>query len=247
FPLAGLYDGDKWLIERFNINNIAAASLTEFDEKDNNSPRVLAAGLSEGGYDLEVGEQEVSLIATNGELVENFEEIIPGATTLLDEEFTPEAVVGNLGDRNILHLDTTVALVTAEAGKNKPEDSFILFANGERLTLRDLESWSLENLDLVVLSAVETNLGSDMGNGEEIAAFGYQMQRAGVEAIVTSLWRVDEEAVEEFMKTFYSVLQEGKSTAQALRETQIAMITKEGRYGGSPHYWAQFVLMGNGF
>ncbi len=246
-PLAALYDGEKWLVERFNVNNIAAASLTEFDANNNGAPRVLAAGLTAGDYNLQVGDREVSLIATTGELVENLAETIPGTTMLLDEEFTPEGMVENLSDRNILHLDTPVALVTGEGGKGKPEDSFILFANGERFTVRDMETLSLENLDLVVLSAVETNLGSDMGNGEEIVSFGYQMQRAGVEAIITSLWRADEEAVGEFMTTFYGVLQEGKSAAEALRETQIAMISKEGRSGRSPYYWAQFVLMGNGF
>lgn len=246
-PLAGLYDGKKWLVERFNVNNIAAASLTDFDSKNNGSPRVLAAGLTEGDYNLQVGDVEVSLVATTGEVVENLAETVPETRTLLDEDFSPEGMVGNLSDRNILHLDTPVALVTGEAGKGKPEDSFILFADGERLTVRDLETLSLENLDLVVLSAAETNLGSDMGNGEEIVSFGYQMQRAGVGAIITSLWRADEEAVGEFMTTFYRVLQEGKSTAEALRETQIAMISKEGRSGRSPYYWAQFVLMGNGF
>ncbi len=246
-PLAALYDGEKWLVERFNINNIAAASLTEFDAKNNGSPRILAAGLTEGNYNLQVGDRQVSLIATTGELVENLAEAIPGTTTLLGAEFSPEGMVGNLSDRNILHLDTPVALVTGEAGKGKPEDSFILFADGERFTVRELETLSLENLDLVVLSAVETNLGSDMGNGEEIVSFGYQMQRAGVEAIITSLWRSDEEAVGEFMTTFYRVLQEGKSPAEALRETQIATIGKEGISGRSPYYWAQFVLMGNGF
>ncbi|MDY6802544.1 MAG: tetratricopeptide repeat protein [Cyanobacteriota bacterium] len=246
-PLGALYDGDRWLVERFNINNIAAASLSEFDAKSKASPRVLAAGLTAGDYNFQIGDREVSLIATTGELVANLAELIPGTNILLDEEFTPEGMVNNLSDRNILHLDTPVALVTGEEGNGKPEDSFILFANGERLTLQDMAKWSLPNLDLVVLSAAETNLGGDMGNGEEIVTLGYQMQQAGVGAIITSLWRVDEEAAGEFLTTFYSVLQEGKSTAEALRETQITMISKDGRLGRSPYYWAQFVLMGNGF
>lgn len=246
-PLAGLYDGEQWLVERFQIHNITAASQTEFKAISQGEPRVLAAGLTEGNYNFQRGNREISLMATTGEVVENLAATIPGTTTLLDEEFSPENVVENLSDRNILHLDTPVALVIGEEGKGKPEDSFILFADGQRFTLKDLEKWSLPNLNLVVLSSAETNLGGDMGNGEEIVSFGYQMQQAGVEATLTSLWRVDEEAVEEFMIIFYRVLQEGKSTAQALRETQIAMITKEGRFGSNPYYWAQFVLMGNGF
>ncbi len=246
-PLAGLYDGETWLVERFQIHNITAASQTEFKAINQGEPRVLAAGLTEGNYNFQRGNREISLMATTGEVVENLAATIPGTTILLDEEFSPEKLLENLSDRNILHLNTPVALVIGEEGKGKPEDSFILFADGQQFTLKDLEKWSLPNLNLVVLSAAETNLGGDMGNGEEIVSFGYQMQQAGVAATLSSLWRVDEEAVEEFMITFYRVLQEGKTPAQALRETQITMITKEGRFGSNPYYWAQFVLMGNGF
>ena len=52
-----------------------------------------------------------------------------------------------------------------------------------------------------------------MGNGKEIVGFGYQMQNAGVETIIASLWRVNDDS-DKLMNTFYTVLQEGKSKAQ---------------------------------
>ncbi|MGB3512890.1 MAG: tetratricopeptide repeat protein [Microcoleaceae cyanobacterium] len=245
-PLAALYDGKQWLVQRFTVNNITAASLTNFDSQSNSETRLLAASVTEGDYQVQVGNRQVLLTPTTGKLVENLVETIPGTRSLVNSEFSSEATINSFNDYNIVHLDTPVALLTGEEGNGKPEDSFILFGDGDRITLRDMESWSLPNVDLVVLSASETNVGGRMGNGEEIVGFAYQMQNAGVKAIVASLWRVNDDSA-QLMNNFYTVLQEGKSKAEALREAQISMITGEDKEASNPYYWASFILMGNGF
>ncbi|WP_426591754.1 CHAT domain-containing protein [Dapis sp. BLCC M229] len=244
-PLTALYDGEKWLVERFSVNNIIAASLTNFETQSKNQPRVLAAALTEGKYQVQIGTRQVNLRLTTGELVENLAEIIPGTRKLVNSEFSSQTTINNFNDYNILHLDTPVVLLTEQEGNGKPEDSFILFGDGERLTLRDMENWSFE-IDLVVLSASETNISGQMGNGEEIVGLGYQMQNAGAETIIASLWRVNDDS-DELMNTFYTVLQEGKSKAEALRAAQINMITGKDKEGNNPYYWASFILMRNGF
>ncbi len=245
-PLAALYDGEKWLVERFGVNNITATSLTNFERQPNNQPRVLAAALTEGDYQIQVGSRKVKLTPTTIKLVENIAETIPGTRKLVNSEFSSEATINSFNDYNIVHLDTPVALLTGEEGNGEPEDSFILFGDGDRITLRDMENWSLPNVDLVVLSASETNVGGRMGNGEEIVGFRYQMQQAGVKAVIASLWRVNDNST-PLMKTFYTVLQEGKTKSEALREAQIAMITGEDKEASNPYHWAPFILMGNGF
>jgi CHAT domain-containing protein len=153
-----------------------------------------------------------------------------------------------------------------------PDDSFILFGNGERITLRDIQTWSLKNVDLVVLSACETGLGGKLGNGEEILGLGYQMQQAGARAAIASLWTVDDGGTQALMNAFYAALENGKTNkAEALRQAQIALITdnysalgeERGIVGvrqrirdtlgkevanrlGHPYYWAPFILIGNG-
>ncbi|NEN91162.1 MAG: tetratricopeptide repeat protein [Okeania sp. SIO3H1] len=245
-PLAALYDGEKWLVESFGVNNIIAASLTNFETQPKNQPRVLAAALTEGNYQVQVGTRQVELTPTTVKLVENLAETIPGSRKLVNSEFSSETTISSFNDYNIVHLDTPVVLLNGETGNGKPEDSFILFGDGDRVTLRDMESWSLPDVDLVVLSASETNIGGQIGNGEEIVGFGYQMQNAGVEAIVTSLWRVNDDSA-QLMNTFYTVLQEGKSKTEALREAQINMITGKDKEANNPYYWSSFILMGNGF
>ncbi len=244
-PLAALYDGQQWLVQRFGVNNIIAASLTNFESQPQNQPRVLAAALTEGNYQIQIGTRQVELTPTNGKSVENLAQTIPGTRKLVNSEFNSEGTINIFNDYNIVHLDTPVALLTGEEGNGKPEDSFILFGNGDRITLRDMENWSLPNVDLVVLSASETNVGGKMGNGEEIVGFGYQMQNAGIETIITSLWRAKDDSA-QLMRIFYTVLQEGKTKAEALREAQINMITGEDQEVSNPYYWAPFILMGNG-
>jgi CHAT domain-containing protein len=152
------------------------------------------------------------------------------------------------------------------------DESFILFGNGERITLRDIQTWSLKNVDLVVLSACQTGLGGKLGNGEEILGLGYQMQRAGARAAIASLWTVDDGGTQALMNSFYAHLKKGNTTkAEALRQAQIALITGDytaiGKDRGSlgseqrdrtsppaqlanrlshPFYWAPLILIGNG-
>ncbi|MCL2931771.1 MAG: tetratricopeptide repeat protein [Trichodesmium sp. MAG_R03] len=244
-PLTALYDGEKWLVERFGVNNIIAASLTNFDTQPKNQPRVLAAALTEGEYQVQIGTSEVLLRPTTGKLVENLAEKIPGSRQLVNSEFSSQTIINNFNDYNIVHLDTPVALLTEKEGNGKPEDSFILFGDGDRINILDMENWSLPNVDLVVLSAAETNISGRMGNGEEIVGLGYQMQNAGIGTIITSLWRVNDDS-DQLMNTFYTVLQEGKSQAEALRAAQISMITGKDQERSSPYYWASFILIGNG-
>ncbi|MGB3512886.1 MAG: CHAT domain-containing protein [Microcoleaceae cyanobacterium] len=242
-PLAGLYDGDKWLVERFKINNITAASLMNIQKKSNVEVKILAGGLSEGSYNFEVGNNKFSFdaLAFAAPEVNSLASLFPDTKKLLDNAFTREAVVAQMNQYNIVHLATHAAFV-----RGKPEDSFILFGDGDRVTLRDVESWDLKNVDLVVLSACQTGVGGILGNGEEILGFGYMMQQAGALATLASLWRVDDQATQKLMQVFYAQLESGNITkAEALRQAQISLISSNYK-GGHPYYWSPFILICNG-
>jgi CHAT domain-containing protein len=171
-----------------------------------------------------------------------------------------------MNEANILHFATHAAFLPGQ-----PEDSFILFGNGDRTSLRDIENGSLFNIDMVVLSACETGLGGKLGNGEEILGLGYQFQNRSVKATIASLWQVNDESTQILMNTLYRKLKQGKvSKAEALRQAQLALIQRNGNVsrptkrsisvqpaeGGSlppttvdfsyPYYWSSFILIGNG-
>ncbi|MFB2839702.1 CHAT domain-containing protein [Floridanema evergladense] len=265
-PLAALFDGKQWLVQRYQISNITAASLSNFNVKPKPNPRVLAAAFSQGNYTVKAGNRQLAFsgLPFAAREVKNLAETVPNTTQLLDNNFSPATVIPRLNEYNIVHLATHAAFLTGS-----PEDSFILFGNGEFVTLRDVETWSLSNVDLVVLSACETAVGGKLGNGEEILGFGYQMQIAGALASISSLWAVSDGGTQALMDTFYHTLKTGNiSKAEALRRSQIALIT--GTYQPSvkqqlpiqpatpsnfasqnmerlkhPYYWAAFILIGN--
>jgi CHAT domain-containing protein len=255
-PLTALYDGKQWLIERFSVNYITAASLANFNTPPESKMRVLAAAFTKGNYQVEVGNQRLSFsgLPFAGQEVDNLAATIPGTQKLIDEAFSPQATIPQMDDYTIVHLATHAAFVVG-----KPEDSFILFGNGDRVHLKDVGTWSLPNVNLVVLSACETGLGGKLGNGEEILGFAYQMQKTGARATIASLWSVDDGGTQALMSAFYAFLSSGKLTkAEALRQAQIALINGESKVKNknlpiatssgltNPYYWAPFILIGNG-
>ncbi|MBW4497423.1 MAG: CHAT domain-containing protein [Oscillatoria princeps RMCB-10] len=271
-PLSALYDGSRWLAQRFRINNITAASLTDLStqpqyREGGGAPlRLLAAAWTTGTYRFVVGKREFEFsgLPSAGREVENLAAAIPGTKKLLDLAFNRKALVAGFNDYNIVHLATHAAFL-----QGSPDDSFILLGDGDRVTLRDIATWSLPAVDLVVLSACQTGVGGRLGNGEEILGFGYQMQETGARAAISSLWSVDDGGTQVLMNAFYAALQNGNvAKAEALRQAQIGLITGDRtvphpgvaavdrtrsslppsveRNLSHPYYWAPFVLIGNG-
>ncbi|ATG89766.1 CHAT domain-containing protein [Methylomonas koyamae] len=259
-PLAALHDGRQWLAQRFNSVNITAISLTELDTRPLREPKLLAAAFACGDYDFTLGDRhfDFSGLPFAGLEVNNLAALYPGALKLVDRNFSPAAVLPELNRFNIIHFATHAALVSG-----KPDESLILFGNGERVTVDQVKyEWSLDNVDLIALSACETALGASLGKGEEILGLGFLMENAGARATLASLWSVDDGGTQALMNAFYRALkQPGTTKGDALRQAQLSMITgasgsDDGRgvqvsdgnrvSFSHPYYWAPFILIGNG-
>jgi filamentous hemagglutinin family protein len=265
-PLAALHDGDRWLIERFRVNNITAANLQDFSRKPQARQKVLAGAVTKAAS-FQVGDRYFSFagLPFAKREIETLASIIPNNTQLLDHEFNPAAIDKYMQSHSLIHLATHAVFMSG-----KPEDSFILFGDGKYSTLADIQKWSMPNVDLVVLSACDTAVGRILGNGEEILGFGYLMQQAGARATVASLWSVDDGGTQTLMDIFYTMLKRpGMTKAEAMRQAQIALITGDfsalGAEGAAieqemrdrlpitviedlqrPYYWAPFIMIGNG-
>lgn len=107
------------------------------------------------------------------------------------------------------------------------------------LTAEEISNISLGDVDLVVLSACETGLGSVSGEG----VFGLQrgFKLSGVNCIVMSLWKVDDDATKELMINFYSNIIRGSSKIEALYEAQKKIRDTPGYE--DPEYWAGFIIL----
>jgi CHAT domain-containing protein/tetratricopeptide (TPR) repeat protein len=235
-PLAALYDGKQWLAEKYRISNLIAYSLSDFSPKPKTQPNILAGAF--GGKTGEKRFGQNALPATLKE-VQAIANSFQNSVTLTEESFSRQAIESKFKNHNILHLATH-----AEFNIGVPENSFIIFGNGDKIHLGEITDWQIPNIDLIILSACQTGVGK-LGDGVEILGFGYQVQKAGAKQAIASLWKVDDAGTQALMAAFYSELQKGDVTVtEALRRAQVSLI-KSSNFN-HPNYWSAFFAIGNG-
>lgn len=121
--------------------------------------------------------------------------------------------------------------ITKYIESNPATDGILLSAEISKL--------DLSNTDLVVLSACETALGKVKSEG----VYGLQraFKLAGVNSIIMSLWKVDDDATQLLMSSFYRFYLNGKSKREALLTAQKTVRETPGFE--DPSYWAAFILL----
>jgi CHAT domain-containing protein len=255
-PLGVLHDGDRFLVEKYNIARIPAFNLTDTKFYPLTGDRVLAMGASHFTDLPNIPGVEVELATITPTLW--------SGTKILNQGFTIENLKSQRqqGKYQIVHLATHSMF-----NPGSPEDSFIQFFD-RKLTLKDIRDLKLNEppVDLLVLSSCETAIGNEQA---EFGFAGLAMQ-AGVRSAIATLWGIDDTGTVALMGEFYKNLKSSSSKAKALRQSQIAMIKgdvniKDGKLRGSnlevdlpeiytkvpqknlshPYYWSGFTLIGN--
>ncbi|MBD2580443.1 CHAT domain-containing protein [Oscillatoria sp. FACHB-1406] len=254
-PLAALYDGQGFVVERYSIGLMPSLSLTDLSYRDIRERTVLAMGAQkfDSQQPLPAAAEEVKLIS--GDLWRG--------DAFLNDDFTLTNLKG-ARDRNpygIIHLATH-----GEFRAGKPSDSYIQLSD-TRLSLDQLRTlgWNDPPVELLILSACRTAVGDE----EAELGFAGLAVLAGVKTAMGSLWSVSDAGTLGVMATFYEQLREVPIKAEALRQAQLAMIhgkvriengqlvTPKGNFPlppelanqpinlSHPYYWSGFSTIGN--
>jgi CHAT domain-containing protein len=160
----------------------------------------------------------------------------PGATVLVRADATEAQVKKLLESAGIIHFATH-----GELSESDPLSSALLLVPGDgedgRLEVRELLGLDL-HARLVVLSACETGLGK-LSRGDELVGLQRAFLYAGTPTVVTTLWKVDDRASYELVRSFYEHLKK-TGAADALRQAQLETM----RTFPHPFAWAAFGLTG---
>lgn len=224
-PLAALYDGQRYLAERWLLHFVL--SCQAFDATPDAplaTKPLLALGYA----------QDDELLYTPADARHVAE--IMGGIAWTEAEATCERLLREGAGREYLHVAAHGALRL-----DVPNASFVQLADGP-FHPTDVLELDLRGCRLVTLSACETGLGRQSGGDEQIGlvrAFGF----AGAEAVLATLWRVDDASTFAFMDHVYRHLAGGATPAEALRAATLAFIHSPDRaFRAHPYFWAGFHL-----
>ncbi|MEQ8975461.1 MAG: CHAT domain-containing protein [Coleofasciculus sp. C1-SOL-03] len=233
-PMAALYDGENYLIEKYSVVLTPSLQILEPQPLSRTPIKVLVGGLSEAKQNfppLPGVESEVQQIQAE----------IP-AQVLLNQQFTSDALQKEISAAPF----PVVHLATHGQFSSDAEDTFIL-AWDDRVNVKELgevlqvrEERERQPIELLVLSACQT------AAGDKRAALGIAgvAVRSGARSTLATLWSVDDQSTAMLMVKFYQELAQANVTkAEALRQAQLALL-QQSRFR-HPYYWSPFVLLGN--
>jgi CHAT domain-containing protein len=224
-PLAVLHDGKQFLIEKYSLSHIPAFNLINTEYRPMKYGQILAMGASEFQNQNPLPAVPVELSNIIWELRRQLkpDEKWQGKK-FLNRDFTLANLQNNLNQEpfNIVHLATH-----AEFAQGKPENSYIQFAD-TRLKLNEINqiNWNKPPVELLVLSACETAVGDP----EAELGFAGLALKSGVKSVLASLWYISDPGTLALMNEFYRQLGLASTKAEALQQTQIAMIKGKLRF-----------------
>lgn len=174
--------------------------------------------------------------------------------SLIEDNATEEAVTQAMPGTRFIHLAThggeqlagysgeglhNVGLAFHGIGGATNESRIVTPANDGILSGYEAARLQLWGTDLVVMSACDTALGEEAG-AEGIWSMAYAFRLAGTNAVMMTLWAVDDETAPDFMARFYSNLFKRQSQSpedsiktvmrNALRNTQLWAISEGWSY-----------------
>jgi CHAT domain-containing protein/tetratricopeptide (TPR) repeat protein len=272
-PLAALYDGKQYLIERYRVSVMTLASHTRLKDRPDTEWKGAGFGVTKAYEGLPplplVSAELAGIIATK-----------PGDGGVMAGEIKLDGAFTQQAMRQTLLKGYAVVHIASHFRfqPGNETQSYLLLGDGSHLSLAELKSSAnlFGGVQLLTLSACDTG----MGDGTEVEGFGAMAERQGAKAVIASLWPVVDASTKVLMQKFYRIRESspGKTKLEALREAQLELLggtvkrapnvepvravihepvesgptVEAPRFRADPrspyahpYYWAPFFLMGN--
>ena len=217
---------------RFLAETHVVSYLTQLELLDLLAP----ANRQPDGPLLALANPDGSLPGASGE-VRALRRVRSALTTLEGDKATKQEFLRLASTFPQLHLATHGVL-----DPESPERSYLLVAGpdeaSQRLSIAEIAGLSLQR-GLAILSACDTAVGEQVP-GAALITLAAAFSQAGAEAIVASLWKVNDASTRDFMVTFHRELGDGQ--AVALHRAQLSVLANPAT--AHPFYWAAFILIG---
>ncbi|MCU0533311.1 MAG: CHAT domain-containing protein [Hydrococcus sp. Prado102] len=246
-PMAALYDGKQYAIEKYGIALVPSLQLMDLKQSQRQQLKVLAAGVSQ---QMQVkGEIFPALVNVPTEL-NAIAQAFPASERLLDREFTVTTFQSQLQSNfPIVHLATHGLF------SSNPQKNFIITGDGNSIDIEKLSTLlrteKTNDLELLVLSACET------ATGDERAVLGLAGMaiRSGARSTLATLWPVEDASTAGLMSQFYQELRTPQmkklSALKIAQRSLLESLKSEPPFNElkdlppHPYYWAPYVLVGN--
>jgi len=232
-PLAALYNGNQYLVERYRNVVITTASVGNLKEKPQvGNWRGAAMGVSkdyDGLGELKAVPDELDSVVRSDNIPASHGPV-PG-TILLDDSFTETGMetaldqhppLVHIASHYVFHVGDDTKSYLLLGGKETGGQGFHL----SLADLRDDQRMDFQGIELLTLSGCQTGVGSSDSDGREIDGLGITAQRKGAKAVVATLWAVDDASVGLLMATFYRIwiTTPGITKVEALQQAQLALL-----------------------
>ena len=221
-PFHALFDGERYLIERFEVSYAPSATVYALCQDREPVDRNGAAVFGVEDPLIPAATAEARAVA----------ERLPGAGVYVGDGATVEALREEASGSSILHLACHGLFRSDNPmfSSLKLHDGWLMAADAMSLDLPGA---------LVTLSACESGRGEVIG-GDEVLGLTRAFLGAGAATLVVSLWLVQDETTAELMGDWYGRLRGGEGRTAALRAAQLELKERHPH----PYYWAPFVLIG---
>ncbi len=235
-PFAALRNprSERYLVEDFSLSLMPTAGALALSSEVSGRPRTEALVMG----DSLTAEERLS--GARREAVQVA--ALLGSEPLLGAHASEARLYESAASARLLHLATH--------GRYFPEQPYfsrILLSSdsehdGSLMVHETLDRLDLRGVELVVLSGCETALG-EVSRGDDTVSLSGSFLVAGSRAVVSTLWKVNDEASADLMVSFYRhLLHAEASPAEALRLAQLEVLASA--QTSAPYFWAGFSVAG---